>query len=122
MQSRSQSSLINSLRGPQISDLYHKIEINTISSEENINELGHYTKKNFSTTEVNAALQEKSFPETDILGKQTWIQYFIFIVRHRHVSTTDTIVYQNNNYDIISVDNTTYGRNRFTIIKTKRVI
>jgi head-tail adaptor len=116
-----QSKVINNLSGPKIGDMYHKCILRTVNTSTK-NGLGHRATGTNTDVNVYAALQEKNLPETDQMGKQVFVQHFIFTIRYRTVSTSQQIVYKNNVYDIISVDNTTYGRNRFTILKTKRVI
>jgi len=115
-----QTKNINSLSGPRIGDMYHVITLRTRTTSTR-NGLGHEATGTNTDITLNAAIKYRDIPETDSLGKQTYVQHVIFTIRYRVVSLSQQIVYGGNTYDIVGIDPFVHGRTRFSVIKTKLV-
>lgn len=98
--------------------MYHRITLRSTTTATK-NGLGHAATVTNTDVTLNASIKHRDLPETDHLGKQVYVQHLIFTIRYRVVSTENKIIYGGKTYDIVGVDPTTYGRNRFVIIKTK---
>lgn len=98
--------------------MYHRITLRSTATATK-NALGHAATVTNTDVTVNAAIKHRDLAETDQLGKQVYVQHLIFTIRYRTVSVSDKIIHGDKTYDIVGIDPTTYGRNRFVIIKTK---
>lgn len=83
------------------------------------NALGEITAQTTTDTILACHVIDDIDPETDVMDKQTVMDYRDFITRYKACAVTDKVLYDGATYDIIRIE--TMGRKRYMKLRCKLV-
>jgi SPP1 family predicted phage head-tail adaptor len=90
-----------------------------VTTSQTYNSLGEITGETTTDTILACHVIDEIEQETDVMDKQTVMDYRDFITRYKACAVTDKVLYDGATYDIIRVE--TMGRKRYMKLRCKLV-